>query len=560
MPRKKRNEKAASFNFLAAVRRFVKKGTASKVFNEVKNVKVLWQKSEVSPQDALRQRRKTEVRVCLLFSVLCPLFLVGCVSSEQFYEEAGLSRDDAYRQWKSRKERQEQSQTYISGKLSIEDCLKLALGNNKVLQRVVQEKEIARGEEVKSYSAILPAVGLTGDYQRLDEVSSFDIPGGGAISLGDLDNYSVGLRVTQPVFAGGSIMAKINAGKLFSLLADQTVRAAVQDLTYTAGHAYYDVLLNQHLSQISADAVRSAQAHLDNVKKRRQGGVASDFDVLRAEVELSNFQAELIQNKNAINVAKARLLKVMGVSQDSDFTLSTELTYVPLKMTMKQAVEAAYRNRPDLFGRQFDIKLQKELLNIARSRYWPTISGYYDNTWSKPDPHSRTKIEWGKAWQVGLAATFPIFDGFAREGEIITQKARLKQAQIDLIDTEETALFELTKALLSIEDAKEFIESQRLNLTRAKEGLRLAEVGYKEGANTQVEMIDAQAALTKARAFYYQAIYTHIVAKLDLQKAMGTLTTFEPAGPEGEIKNRELGTAKEGPSAGFVKAKQEQSE
>jgi len=503
------------------------------VFNEVKNVKVLWQKSEVrsqksevSPQDALRQRRKTEVRVCLLFFVLCPLFLAGCVSSEQFYEEAGLSRDAAYRQWKSRKQRQEQSQTYISGKLSIEDCLKLALSNNKVLQRVVQEKEIARGERLKSYSAILPAVGLTGEYTRLDKVASISVPDGPTITMGDVDNYSLGLRVTQPVFAGGSIIAKLNAGKLFSLLADETVRAAVQDLTYTAGHSYYDVLLNQHLCQISADAVRSAQAHLDNVKKRRQGGVASDFDVLRAEVELSNFQAELIQNKNAINIAKARLLKVMGVSQDSDFTLSTELTYVHLKMTMEQAVEAAYRNRPDLFGRQFDIKLQKELLNIARSRYWPIISGYYSNIWSKPDPHRSMKIEWGKAWQAGLAATFPIFDGFAREGEIIAQKARVKQARIDLIDTEETALFELTKALLSIEDAREFVESQRLNLTRAKEGLQLAEIGYREGINTQVEIIDAQAAHTKAQAFYYQAVYSHIVAKLDLQRAMGTLTTL----------------------------------
>jgi len=494
----------------------------------------------------------------LVLGVLIALQLAGCVSSEQFYEEVGLSRDDAYRKWKSRKERQNQSETYISGELSIEDCLKLALVNNKLLQRVVQEKEIARGEEIKSYSAILPGVDLTGDYTRKDKVSSISVPGGPTITMGDVDNYSVGLRVTQPVFAGGSIIAKLNAGKLFSLLADETVRAAVQDLTYTAGHSYYDVLLNQHLSQISADAVRSAQAHLDNVKKRQQGGVASEFDVLRAEVELSNFQAELIQNKNAINVAKARLLKVMGVSQDSDFTLSTELTYVHLKMTMEQAVESAYRNRPDLFGHQFDIKIQKELLNIARSRYWPIISSYYSNMWSKPDPHMSMKIEWGKAWQAGLAATFPIFDGFAREGEIIAQKARVKQAQIDLIDAEETALFELTKALLSIEDAKEFVESQRLNLTRAEKGLQLAEVGYKEGTNTQVEIIDAQAALTKARAFYYQAVYSHIVAKLDLQKAMGTLTTFEAAGPEGEIKNRESATAREEASASFVKAKQEQ--
>jgi outer membrane protein len=485
------------------------------------------------------------------FAVMATLLLAGCVSSEKYYEDVSLSREVAYRQWAGRKERQQRSETYISGELSIEDCLKLALVNNKVLQSVLQEKQIARGERLKSYSVILPDVDLTAEYLRKDQVGSL-----GPITFGDLDNYSTSLKVTQPIFAGGSIPATINAGRLFSLLTDQTVRAAVQDLTYTAGHSYYDVLLNQHLVQISADAVRSAQAHLDSVKQRREGGVASDFDVLRAEVELSNFQAELIRNKNAINIAKAQLIKVMGVSQDSNFVLSDELQYNPSEMTMERAVEAAFRNRPDLMSGEFDIKYQKELLKINRSRYWPTLSGFYDNIWSRPDPHQSTIVDDGHLWQAGFRATLPIFDGFSREGEIIQQKARVRQAQIDLIDTEETALFEITSALLSIEDAAEFVESQRLNLTRAEEGLRLAEVGYREGINTQVEMIDAQAALTTASANYYQAIYSHIIAKLDLQKAMGILAMVKADKSEGKIENDELKTAKETASVTLVSERQ----
>ncbi|HCO95557.1 MAG TPA: hypothetical protein DIU00_16680 [Phycisphaerales bacterium] len=479
--------------------------------------------------------------IVMLIGALVTLQLAGCVSSEKYYEDVGLSREAAFRQWKSRKERQERSQPVISGKLNIADCTKLVLVNNKVLQRIVQEREIARGERLKSYSAILPNVNLTGEYRRLDEVTSFDIDNPitgekGKIQFGDVDNYSAGLMVTQPIFAGGSIPARINAAKLMSLLTDETVRAAVQEVVYAAEHAYYDVLLSQRLVEISTDAVRSAQAHLDSVKQRQRGGVAADFDVLRAEVELSNFQAEFIQNKNAINVAKASLIKIMGVSQDSDFVLSDELLYVPSKITMEQAVEAAYRNRPDLLGREFDIKMRKELLKIARSRYFPVVSGYYSNIWAKPDPHSMMEIEWGHAWQGGLTASVPIFDGFLRDGEIVAQKARLKQGQIDLIDAEETALFELTKAQLGIENTAEFIESQRLNLTRAKEGLRLAEVGYREGTNTQVEMIDAQAALTTARANHYQAIYSHIIAKLDLQEAMGTLMGGQVVRQSGDQK------------------------
>jgi outer membrane protein len=484
---------------------------------------------------------KNVIKKCICTMVVIPisLQLAGCVSSEEYYEDVGLSRQAAYRQWQSRKERQEKSQPLVTGKLNLKDCTKLALVNNKVLQSIVLERQIARGERLKSYSAILPSVNLTGDYTRLDEVTSFEIDtpaGKEKIQFGDVDTYSTVLMVTQPIYAGGSIPARINAARLLSLYTDETVRAAVQDVVYGAEHAYYDVLLSQHLLEISTDAVRSSQAHLDNVKLRQRGGVASDFDVLRAEVELSNFQAEFIQNKNAINVAKANLIKIMGISQDSDFVLSDEMLFVPSDITMEQAVETAYKNRPDLLGREFDIKRQRELLKIARSQYYPMISGFYTNTWAKPDPHNLLAIEWGHAWQAGLTASVPIFDGFAREGGIVQQKTRLKQGQIDLIDAEETTIFELTKAQLNIENAAEFIESQRLNLNKAQEGLRLAEVGYKEGTKTQVELIDAQAALTTARANHYQAIYSHIIAKLDFQKAMGTLASAKISESEGQKK------------------------
>jgi outer membrane protein TolC len=217
----------------------------------------------------------------------------------------------------------------------------------------------------------------------------------------------------------------------------------------------------------------------------------------------------------------------MGVSQDSSFTPGDELVYSPFSISMQDALAAAYKNRPDLFSRELGIRQQKELLTIAQSAYFPAVNAFYNNAWSNPDPHDPMLIEWGRAWNVGFSAAWPIFNGFAREGNVIQQKARLKQSQIDLVDAEETALFELTRAILSIQDAAEFVDSQKLNLSRAKEGLRLVEVGYREGINTQVEVVDAQSALTTAKANYFQAIFSHLVAKLDLQKAMGSLTRFE---------------------------------
>lgn len=198
---------------------------------------------------------------------------------------------------------------------------------------------------------------------------------------------------------------------------------------------------------------------------------------------------------------------------------------------MDQAVETALKNRPDLYRQEFEIRRQKELLQIARSRYLPTISGFFDNTWAKPDPKSfaTTEIDWGDTWVAGIRGQWSIFDGFQREGEIIQQRAQLRQAQIGLIDTEEMATYELTQALLTMENAAEFVVSQRLNLTRATEQLRLAEVGYAQGVRTAFELIETRRGVTEARVNYFQAIHAHVVAKLALLRAMGTILERDSA-------------------------------
>ncbi len=492
----------------------------------------------------MESMRAQNVTICLLAcAAVGSVVLVGCKSQEDMAGEVRASRQAAYRQWQSRKDEETGLQPRVTGKLTLEDAVKLTLGHNKMLQRTLEEKNVAYGLVVSSRSTWLPNVSVHGRYRRQEEVPIFDVVIPGAppgtpperVQIGTLDIYSVDLSVVQPLYAGGAIAAQVRAAKILSLQTDQTVRAVTQDVVYTAETAYYQLLFSQHLVDVSSEAVRAAKAHLDDVEKKRAGGVASDFDVLRAQVELSNFEANLIKSKNAINIARANLIKTMGVSQDSDFVLADEFVYAPMEVSMEQAVETAFTNRPDLYSQEYQIRAQRELLRIARSQYLPNISGYFTNTWSNPSPTAfgSSTNTWGRIWEAGVQGTWPIFDGFQREGTIIREKARLRQAQIGLIDAEETAVYELTRALLSMKDAEEFVQSQRLNLTRANEGLRLAEVGYQQGINTQVEVIDAQSALTEARVNYYQSIYSHVVSKLAVQRALGTImeSEDEPAGP-----------------------------
>lgn len=84
-------------------------------------------------------------------------------------------------------------------------------------------------------------------------------------------------------------------------------------------------------------------------------------------------------------------------------------------------------------------------------------------------------------------------------------------------------MFEVREAALSVQDAAEAVEVQRKTVAQASEGLRLAEVGYREGTLEQVEVLDARASLTQTQFFYYEAMYSHAVALLALERAKGTL-------------------------------------
>jgi outer membrane protein TolC len=213
----------------------------------------------------------------------------------------------------------------------------------------------------------------------------------------------------------------------------------------------------------------------------------------------------------------------MGVSQETDVALAGELMYEAVEPVFEDVVRVAHLNRPDLYRAELAVRLQEQAVRVARSAYWPRLDATFTQGWARPDPHASTKDEWGDSWVAGVELELPLFDGLARKGRLVQERAILERRRIERKDAEERVLLDIQQALLALRDAAEFVESQRLNLDRAQEGLRLAEVGYQQGIHTEVAIADARAALTQARGLYYQSIYDHTSARIALQRAMGVL-------------------------------------
>ncbi len=455
------------------------------------------------------------VTVAALVGVLCGLF--GCMPTrEEVYGEIDRIHRGTYRRWREGRAQKDELPR-VGGDLSLTQAIELAVvkAYNPGLREIIEERAKGQGRIFEAYSEALPQLDAAAGYTITESP-----PG---LGHGMLSTYSGSLTVTQPLYKGGVVGAGLRGARLFSYMADERVREEVESVVHDVASKYWDYRLAKELFEVQKAALESAERQLKDVEAKLEQGFATEFDRLRARVEVANFRTATIQQRNRISLSRARLYRAMGISQRSEAEPTEPLDYRPLEISYEEAVEIASLNRPDLYQAELDRRLQDEVLKVVRSGYLPKVEAFFSNLWSQPHPRTG-KSRWGDLWTAGVSLNWPVFDGLRTRGRMIQQRAQIRQREIRLEDTIQRLLLEVHEALLDLADSQELVETQRLNQERAELALELAEIGNEAGVRTDLEVIDTRAALVLAKGLYYQALYDHTMARLDLQRAMGLLT------------------------------------
>jgi len=156
-------------------------------------------------------------------------------------------------------------------------------------------------------------------------------------------------------------------------------------------------------------------------------------------------------------------------------------------------------------------------LQLAEVQNKPTLTLVGNYQYQNP---SGGKDEWGEEWNLNLVVSTPLFDGWANRARVAQRRSQVKQIDLSLRGLEAGIDLEIKKAFWDVEASEERIYAQEKNIEQAEEALSIAEVRYKSGAITNLEVLDAQLALTRVRLGYLKALYDHNVAMAELEKAM----------------------------------------
>ncbi len=453
---------------------------------------------------------------------LAVLLAGGCFDTSGLRSNVLADRENRFADWRSEKSGEEIQRPMLSGQLSLEDGILTALRNSRQMQLAKLERVKAEGRLGEAYSEALPDLDLGATYSHLGQTPSVNF-NGNTVAIGAQDNYALTATLSQPLYRGGAISAGVRGARIYSVLVDEQMRGTRQAVIFAARKAYYDARLALELKRASGNAVSVAQRHLEDVDKNVKAGKLADFDHLRAEVELKTLVAQNVQDENRYHVALTTLLNVLGVSQESQIELSEPLHYRPLTPVLEDTVHTAFLQNSDILQAELTIRLQREAVNVARAGYYPKLDAFIEDQETKPNPSDETQNSFGNLWSAGISMTYRVFDGFKTRSQVQQAEAQLEQYQVTLRDTEERTLLQIKQAVLSIEDASKEVVAQQANVEEAKEAQRLAELGFSQGVRLQVEVLDAQRALTSAEATYATAVYNHELARLQLEQAIGTL-------------------------------------
>jgi outer membrane protein TolC len=494
--------------------------------------------------------------------------------------------------------------------LSLHRAVEIALKQNPEILKALQEIERTRGQFIEIRAEALPHVSLSGNYRQQDPalVQGFGAPVDTAAQKGNeqLQNTLTGLQgnlsdsgqVTaaselgqvlnslqsnpQPTSSQGNLFQSLGSGGMLdkswriaievrqALYTGGQVRAALRIAKFTQESSYWNlrdtvdrivarvrtqfdsILLNRSLITVQEESTRLLENQLQDQQNRFKAGSVPRFNVLRAEVELSNVRPNLIRARNDYLIAQLELCKTLGLPAgpggDPQLLVVGQLSGSPRPFSLSTALQVARERRPLLKVQRQNILIETEQIKVALAGYKPRLdinAGYE----ARNSILSNDLSDVINGWFFGVTGRWEIFDGLATSGRTQQARSRLETARLNYLDSLQQVELEVQKAFARMRQAQETIESQQKNVEQALEALRLATERLDAGAGTQLDVLDARVALTRARITELQARADYQIALAEFDRVTATDTVYEESFRDPLSKNGQpSGTQRKGDS------------
>jgi outer membrane protein TolC len=384
--------------------------------------------------------------------------------------------------------------------------------------------------------------------------AGISLGGGGGNPFGVDNQFNGGLQLTQTLYSKQAF-ASVRGSEQFKEVSRHARDREVQTTTNEVVTAFYQALLAQEQARVRTQRVERAQTTLREVSMQVKRGVTPKAQRLGAEVELANARTQMIEARNAADLARDDLKRTIGLSPETPITLDGDLEQqqddglqqVSLEtISMSRAVDQAIENRPDLQRARLNVELRSIQKEASRAEFFPRVEAVANFNYSGRVPDDRSRIRttdpqdptnpfyfreqsrgffsddfWNPSFSVGLQFSWNIFNGFQSSSRLQQAEIQRQRAQTQLEQLRQAVTVEVRRAVRNLENSRERIEAQQANVRRAELNYDHVSERVDEGVASPIELREASDQLDQSRLNYLQAVYDYLVARSDLETALG---------------------------------------
>jgi outer membrane protein TolC len=419
--------------------------------------------------------------------------------------------------------------------LTLEASIDTALKNSIVINIAKEGSKGASAQKMEAFTGFLPKFNTSYSYQRLNEAPFMKfvgvppplnaiIPNGTELIAGTQNNYNWAIEATQPLFAGGGILANYQANSIGEDAAHLEETAKYQDVVQEVKVAYFNILRAQRIQDATRQSVEMLSVHRDVAENYFNVGMIPKNDLLHAEVELANGKQSLVRAKNAVELAKSSFNTVLKRKIFAPVEVVDILTYHPLNQSFEDCLNVAQQARPELKISSLKAAQAGKLVRIAQSDYFPSLSlvGNYSRFGDNPSV-SGSDFKDQESWYLMAVASWNFWEWGKTKFRVDASKAKENQAIEASKELNDQITLEIKNAYLILQETGSQIIVWQKVIEQAEENFRISEERYKERVSTSTEVLDAQTLLTKAKSEYANALGDYNVNYAKLQRAMGTI-------------------------------------
>ncbi len=335
--------------------------------------------------------------------------------------------------------------------------------------------------------------------------------GGGDTDLpfGQLNTWTASLQFVQRVYDGGSLRAQerqARAGRDAATFGVTTTRA---QLDLDVAIAFYDAALSDRLVTITESTLTQAAETLRQIELQFQVGQIAEFEVLRARVSRDNQRAGVIRTRIQRDLAYLRLKQLLDIPAEDPIELDANLTEPNGILAQRWAAilaeaEAGLKlvERTAVKQTEAGVQANEAAVDVTRAEFKPRVNLGSSFTAYAYDPLPAFNR---RDWTVGATVSLPILDGGRRKANRAIAQASLDESREQLQEVRELAEFDQRSAHATWQAARAAWEATSGTVEEAQRAYQIADVRYREGLSTQLELNDARLALERAEATRAQA-------------------------------------------------------